>query len=530
MTVFLTTQYLEEADVLADRVGIIDRGRIVARARRTALKAEIGRPTVELVPADPADRARRRGVLARFGTRDGRAARRGRRSASHGGADASPTSCARSTPRACASSTSSCTRRRSTTSSWRRPAARSRAPARTRDAAAEPVPARPLSATLAAGRRRSRGARSCGRCASRALIVPPIVFPLVLLAVNASGPRRGDEHPGLPRPTTTSTSRSPSRSCRARCSRRSTPARDARARHRDRLPQPPRADADAAPRAARRPARAACCSSRSPRRSSTSSVGLHRRRVHVAAGRGRGARAAGARDAHRRSASRALGALIGAALRLGRGGAGPLPAVLRPALPVVVEPAARRSSSIDWFRTIATYNPLSYLSRAIRSLIIVGWDGEALALGVRLRDRASPCSASAVGVAALRDAAGAHMRRFADVAGRGALAQRSHNVLDDPGAASCRRSSSRCSSSSPSRAACRRSANVPGFDFPLRLHGVPVRLRLPPVGGVRRRVHGLRRSRADFESGFGRRLLLAAPNRLGDPRRLRRSPRSCARC
>ena len=30
MTVFLTTQYLEEADVLADRVGIIDHGRIVA--------------------------------------------------------------------------------------------------------------------------------------------------------------------------------------------------------------------------------------------------------------------------------------------------------------------------------------------------------------------------------------------------------------------------------------------------------------------------------------------------------------------
>ena len=35
VTVFLTTQYLEEADVLADRIGIIDRGRIVARARRT---------------------------------------------------------------------------------------------------------------------------------------------------------------------------------------------------------------------------------------------------------------------------------------------------------------------------------------------------------------------------------------------------------------------------------------------------------------------------------------------------------------
>jgi ABC-2 type transport system permease protein len=34
-----------------------------------------------------------------------------------------------------------------------------------------------------------------------------------------------------------------------------------------------------------------------------------------------------------------------------------------------------------WFQTIATYNPVSYLLEAIRSLLIVGWDGEALALG-----------------------------------------------------------------------------------------------------------------------------------------------------
>src|SRR3712207_4201923 len=57
VTVFLTTQYLEEADVLADRVGIIDRGRIVAEGSPAALKAQIGRPTVEAVPADPARRA-----------------------------------------------------------------------------------------------------------------------------------------------------------------------------------------------------------------------------------------------------------------------------------------------------------------------------------------------------------------------------------------------------------------------------------------------------------------------------------------
>jgi ABC-2 type transport system ATP-binding protein len=67
VTVFLTTQYLEEADVLADRVGIIDHGRIVAEGTPEALKAEIGRPSVEAVPADSADLAQTKDVLARFG-------------------------------------------------------------------------------------------------------------------------------------------------------------------------------------------------------------------------------------------------------------------------------------------------------------------------------------------------------------------------------------------------------------------------------------------------------------------------------
>jgi ABC-2 type transport system ATP-binding protein len=67
VTVFLTTQYLEEADVLADRVGIIDHGRIVAEGTPTALKAEIGRPTVEVVPADPEQRDRFADLLRRFG-------------------------------------------------------------------------------------------------------------------------------------------------------------------------------------------------------------------------------------------------------------------------------------------------------------------------------------------------------------------------------------------------------------------------------------------------------------------------------
>jgi ABC-2 type transport system ATP-binding protein len=67
VTVFLTTQYLEEADVLADRVGIIDHGCIVAEGTPEQLKAEIASSTVEAVPADPEQRDAVAAVLERFG-------------------------------------------------------------------------------------------------------------------------------------------------------------------------------------------------------------------------------------------------------------------------------------------------------------------------------------------------------------------------------------------------------------------------------------------------------------------------------
>ncbi len=67
VTVFLTTQYLEEADALADRVGIIDHGRIVAEGTPAQLKAEIGKPTVEVVPERPDELGRLRDLLRRFG-------------------------------------------------------------------------------------------------------------------------------------------------------------------------------------------------------------------------------------------------------------------------------------------------------------------------------------------------------------------------------------------------------------------------------------------------------------------------------
>ena len=117
VTVFLTTQYLEEADALANRVGIIDHGKIVAEGTPAALKAEIGRPTVEAVPRDPAEHermvARPRAASASPPAPRPKAPRCGSTAAS----PSWPRSSARSTPRGSRSSTCSCTPPRSTTSS-----------------------------------------------------------------------------------------------------------------------------------------------------------------------------------------------------------------------------------------------------------------------------------------------------------------------------------------------------------------------------------------------------------------------------
>src|SRR5947208_9224839 len=69
VTVFLTTQYLEEADVLAARVGIIDQGRIVAEGTPEELKAEFSSSTIEALPANVEEKGAVASVLERFGAR-----------------------------------------------------------------------------------------------------------------------------------------------------------------------------------------------------------------------------------------------------------------------------------------------------------------------------------------------------------------------------------------------------------------------------------------------------------------------------
>jgi ABC-2 type transport system ATP-binding protein len=66
-TVLLTTQYLEEADQLAERIAVIDHGRIIAEGTSAELKARVGSGLLSLRFAEPASAHQAAAIAARLG-------------------------------------------------------------------------------------------------------------------------------------------------------------------------------------------------------------------------------------------------------------------------------------------------------------------------------------------------------------------------------------------------------------------------------------------------------------------------------
>jgi oleandomycin transport system ATP-binding protein len=66
-TVLLTTQYLDEADALADEISVIDHGKVIAHDTPTALKQIVGGQTLTVRPSDPSRLEEAAGIIAEIG-------------------------------------------------------------------------------------------------------------------------------------------------------------------------------------------------------------------------------------------------------------------------------------------------------------------------------------------------------------------------------------------------------------------------------------------------------------------------------
>jgi oleandomycin transport system ATP-binding protein len=69
-TILLTTQYLEEADALANEITVIDHGKIIAHDTPQGLKRQVGGQTLEVRPTSTDSLPRIRELLVKFGTRE----------------------------------------------------------------------------------------------------------------------------------------------------------------------------------------------------------------------------------------------------------------------------------------------------------------------------------------------------------------------------------------------------------------------------------------------------------------------------
>ena len=85
-TLLLTTQYLEEADELANEIAVVDKGKIIARGTADELKSQVGGERIEVVAHDPAELPRAALLLAPDGTASVEEHTRRITLAAHGGA------------------------------------------------------------------------------------------------------------------------------------------------------------------------------------------------------------------------------------------------------------------------------------------------------------------------------------------------------------------------------------------------------------------------------------------------------------
>ena len=181
----------------------------------------------------------------------------------------------------------------------------------------------------------------------------------------------------------------------------------------------------------------------------------------------------------------------------------------------------------DWFRTIATWNPISYLVEGLRSLVITGWDGTALwrclvtvvAISVARVPRGQLVAAHEDGA----DMSGHTLSVARAVARRSLLHAFTNPALLIP------------SIVFPLiflvelRGRAVGGARRAGLRLPRQLHGVPVRVRVPAVGCVRRRVHGLRH-RGGLRVGLRAADAAGVAAPVGHAARLRGGRASCAGC
>ena len=119
-TLLLTTQYLEEADELANEIAVVDKGKIIARGTSDQLKSQVGGERIEVVAHDAGEpRPRRAAARARTAARRSRSTCGGSRSPPTAARRSSSTSCASWARPGSGSTTSRCAGRRWTTSSSR---------------------------------------------------------------------------------------------------------------------------------------------------------------------------------------------------------------------------------------------------------------------------------------------------------------------------------------------------------------------------------------------------------------------------